>query len=45
MAAKDTVSYIVVFTFQKEGRCNTQSDPLLTVMVVFTFQKEGRCNQ
>ena len=34
----------VVFTFQKEGRCNFLVKIKDTVYVVFTFQKEGRCN-
>ena len=34
----------VVFTFQKEGRCNVTVSCNVSVLVVFTFQKEGRCN-
>ena len=34
----------VVFTFQKEGRCNSIYEARWQLPVVFTFQKEGRCN-
>ena len=34
----------VVFTFQKEGRCNEKAFLQSYNPVVFTFQKEGRCN-
>ena len=34
----------VVFTFQKEGRCNFYNMDFNDGFVVFTFQKEGRCN-
>ena len=34
----------VVFTFQKEGRCNHYFELMPIATVVFTFQKEGRCN-
>ena len=35
---------LVVFTFQKEGRCNYINQNKNKQTVVFTFQKEGRCN-
>ena len=37
-------AFIVVFTFQKEGRCNYLQTIETRTKVVFTFQKEGRCN-
>ena len=40
----EMMSREVVFTFQKEGRCNRMREVPFRRGVVFTFQKEGRCN-
>ena len=41
---ENLIKKIVVFTFQKEGRCNYKGLLAEYGLVVFTFQKEGRCN-
>ena len=44
MITLEDIVNAVVFTFQKEGRCNRKQRRKRTMPVVFTFQKEGRCN-